>query len=155
MINDSQFNFVDLYRSPSQNQDEFDSFSKTLEITLNKLGLNKLYKLVVIRDLNTKSKNWYSLDRTKKLLHFALHHDPTHILEKSSLCIDLIFSSQPNMVGNSGVHSSLHANCHHQVVFAKFDLKIYYPAQYEREVWHYQEADAILIRRTIHEFCWK
>ena len=64
MINDNQFNFVDLYRSPNQNQDEFDSFSKTLEITLNKLGLNKPYTLVVIRYLNTKSKNWYSLDRT-------------------------------------------------------------------------------------------
>ena len=56
---------------------------------------------------------------------------------------------------NSGVHSSLHANCHHQIVFAKFDLKIYYPPPYEREVWHYQEADSILIRRAIHEFNWK
>ena len=59
------------------------------------------------------------------------------------------------MVVNSGVHSSLHANCHHQIVFAKFDLKIYYPPPYEREVWHYQEADSILIRRAIHEFNWK
>ena len=59
------------------------------------------------------------------------------------------------MIVNSGVHSSLHANCHHQIVFAKFDLKIYYPPSYEREVWHYQEADSILIRRAIHEFNWK
>ena len=59
------------------------------------------------------------------------------------------------MVVNSGVHSCLHANCHHQIVFAKFDLKIYYPPPYEREVWHYQEADSILIRRAIHEFNWK
>ena len=59
------------------------------------------------------------------------------------------------MVVNSGVRSSLHTNCHHQIVFAKFDLKIYYPPSYEREVWHYQEADSILIRRAIHEFNWK
>ena len=59
------------------------------------------------------------------------------------------------MVVNSGVHSSLHASCHSQIIFAKFDLKIYYPPPYKREVWHYQEADAILIRRAIHEFNWK
>ena len=90
--------------------------------------------------------------------HFGLHqliHDPTHILGKSSSCIDLIFTSQPNTVVNSGVHSFLHANCHHQIVFAKFDLKVYYPSPYERELWHYQEADVILITRAIHEFNWK
>ena len=122
--------------------------------------------LVVIADLNAKSQNWYPLDRTTYegniietiTSHFGLHqliHDPTHILEKSSSCIDLIFTSQPNMVVNSGVHSSLHANCHHQIVFAKFDLKVYHPPPYEHEVWHYQEADAILIRRASHWFNWK
>ena len=55
----------------------------------------------------------------------------------------------------SVVHSSIHTNCHHQIVFAKFDLKIYYPSLYEREVWHCQEADAILIRQAIYEFSWK
>ena len=59
------------------------------------------------------------------------------------------------MVVNSGVHSSLHANCHQQIVFAKFDLKIYYRPPYEREDWHHQKVDVILIRRTIHEFSWK
>ena len=39
MIGDKQCNFVALYRSPSQDQDEFDSFSKNLEITLDKLAL--------------------------------------------------------------------------------------------------------------------
>ena len=90
--------------SPSQNQDEFDSFSKNLEITLVKLALNNPFMLVVIGDLNTKSKPWYPLDRATYdgnimetiTSHFGLHqliHDPTHILEKSSSCIDLIFTS--------------------------------------------------------------
>ena len=59
------------------------------------------------------------------------------------------------MVVNSGVHPSLNANCHHQIVFAIFDLKIYYPPPYGHEVWHYEEVDSILIRRAIHEFNWK
>ena len=112
MIGDKQCNFVALYRSPSQDQDEFDSFSKNLEITLDKLALNNPFMLVVIGDLNAKSKNWHPSDRTTYegniietiTSHFGLHqliHDPTHILGKSSSCIDLIFTSQPNMVVNS------------------------------------------------------
>ena len=50
MIGDKQCNFVALYRSPCQNQDEFDSFSKNLEITLDKLALNNPFMLVVIGD---------------------------------------------------------------------------------------------------------
>ena len=59
------------------------------------------------------------------------------------------------MAVNSGVHFSLHANCHHQIAFAKIDLKIYYPPQHEREIWYNQEADAILVRWAIHKFSWK
>ena len=57
-------------------------------------------------------------------------NEPTHILGNSSLCIDLIFTSQPNLVVPSSVHPSLHTNCHHQVVYAKFNLQIYDPPQY-------------------------
>ena len=81
MIGDKQCNFVALYRSPSQDQDEFDSFSKNLEITLDKLALNNPFMLVVIGDLNAKSKNWHPSDRTTYegniietiTSHFGLH----------------------------------------------------------------------------------
>ena len=63
--------------------------------------------------------------------------EPTHILSSSSSCIDLVFTSQPNLVKKSGVHSSLHENCHHQLVYAKLNLKVWYPPPYDREVWHY------------------
>ena len=69
--------------------------------------------------------------------------------------IDLIFTSQPNIVVESGVHPSLHPNCHHQIIFAKFNLKIYYPPPYLREVWHYKEANADLIKRAISNFNWE
>ena len=81
--------------------------------------------------------------------------DPTHILESSSSCIDVIFTSQPNLVMNSGVHSSLHPNCHHQIIHAKFNLKIFYPPPYERVVWHYQDANNGLIQRSISQFNWE
>ena len=39
----------------------------------------------------------------------------------------------------SVVHSSLHPNCHHQIVFTKFNLKIF-----ERKIWHYSKANTDL-----------
>ena len=54
----------------------------------------------------------------------------------------------------SGVHSSPHPNCHHQVVFSNFKLSILYPAPYEKTVWFYEKANPELIRRAINEFDW-
>ena len=52
------------------------------------------------------------------------------------------------------MHSSLHPNCHFQVIYAKFNLKVHYPPPYEREAWHYKEADTGLIRQWIEMFDW-
>ena len=41
----------------------------------------------------------------------------------------------------SGVHSSLHSNCHHHITFTKVNLKIHYPPPYEREFWHHQKVN--------------
>ena len=54
----------------------------------------------------------------------------------------------------SGIHSSLHSNCHHQIVFAKFNVSIFYPPRYERTVWYYERANTELIRRAIDQFDW-
>ena len=54
----------------------------------------------------------------------------------------------------SGVLSSPLPNCHHQVVFAKFNLSILCPPPYERTVWFYDKANPELILRVINEFDW-
>ena len=54
--------------------------------------------------------------------------------KKFFICIDLIFISQPNLITESGVHPSLHPNCHHQVIYAKFNLNFNYPPPSEREI---------------------
>ena len=81
-------------------------------------------------------------------------NEATHILESSSSCVDLIFTTQPNLVVESGVHPSLHPNCHHKIAFAKFNLQTYYPPPYPREIWHYKQAYTELIRRAITYFNW-
>ena len=79
---------------------------------------------------------------------FGLHQvikEPTHILHNSSSHIGIIFASQPNLIIESGVHPSLHPNFHHQITYVKFNIQIYYPLQYYREVWHYNDANNELI----------
>ena len=52
-----------------------------------------------------------------------------HNTKNSSFCIDMIFALHPNLVMESGVHSSLQENCCHQMVDAKLTLEfiIYFP----------------------------
>ena len=40
-------------------------------------------------------------------------------------------------------------------MFAKFNLKFFYPPPYERGIWQYNKANADLICRLIHEFSWE
>ena len=40
-------------------------------------------------------------------------------------------------------------------MFAKFNLKSFYPPPYEREIWHYNKANTDLIRTSIIEFSWE
>ena len=80
---------------------------------------------------------------------------PTHILDNSSNCIDLIFTSQRNLIIESSVYPSLHPNCHHQIVYAKFNLQIHFSPTYSRGVWHYKDANTELIKRGIEKFDWQ
>ena len=80
--------------------------------------------------------------------------EPTHILENSSSCADLIFSNQPNLITDSGVHPTLHSKCHHQIIYAKLDLKIEYPPPYTRKIWNYSRSETDLINRSIESFDW-
>ena len=59
--------------------------------------------------------------------------------------------SLPNLIIDSGVHSYLHLNYHHQIVYAKFNLEITYPDPYLREVWHYKD---VLILNLFEEQNW-
>ena len=88
--------------------------------------------------------NWYINNKTTTVgakiefvtLQYGLHQitiEPTHILDNSSSCIDLIFTSQANLVLDSGVHLYLYPDCHHQIEYAKFNLKIHFSVPYKRE----------------------
>ena len=59
------------------------------------------------------------------------------------------------MVMDSGVHASLHPQCHHQPIFAKFDLKVFYTPPFERTVWHFSQVNSDHIKRAIDLSDWE
>ena len=71
------------------------------------------------------------------------------------MCIDFIFASQLNLIIETGFHPSLHPNCHHQIIYSKFNIQIYYPPQCCREVWHHNDANTELIRHAVNQFNWQ
>ena len=161
-----QCNINLIYRSPSQSSEEFDTFLSNFELLPDYIANRNPFVSIIIGDFNARSNNWCSRDKTtyegKKLESLTSQcgfkqviSDPNHILENSSSCIDLIFTSQPNLVMNSGVHSSLLPNYHHQIIHAKFNLNIFYPPPYESVVWHYHDANSDLIQRSISQFNWE
>ena len=116
--------FIHLHSSPSQTQDEFQIFKSNLELNLDSLSTCNPF-LTMIGDFNAKSKQWCKIDITSFQIQlltskFGLSQlitEPTRNLENSRPCIDLLFTSQSNMVMDSGVHASLHTHCHHQLIF--------------------------------------
>ena len=117
----------------------------------------------MLGDFNAKSSSWYDKDATspeglqiESLTSFygfsQLITSPTHILLNSNSRIDLIFTDQPNLILDSGIHSSLHPNCHHQIIYSKINLLIEYPPTYERMVWGYIKADIAHINVAMDGF---
>ena len=165
-IADKTCNFISLYRSLSQSKDECESFADNLALILHSIALRNPYLIVVLGEFNAQIKGWYSLGETTYegtridgiTSQFGLEqliHEPTHIIRERTSCIDLIFASQPNLVVGSGVQSFLYQNCHHQVMFARFNLKVVFPPPYEREVWYFKKANVDHIKKAINAFQWE
>ena len=81
--------------------------------------------------------------------------ETTHILPNSLSCIDLIFTGQPSSPVDSGVHPTLHENCHHQITYCKHNLKTEYPPLCERLVWDFKRADVNPIITAINHVDWR
>ena len=97
-------------------------------MTLKTTAQKSPFLTTIIGDFNAKSSNWYGHDKrsfegstteseTSQFGLYQLRNEPTDLLRNSSSCMDLIFTSRPNIVVKSGVHPSLHPNCYYQIIF--------------------------------------
>ena len=115
---------------------------------------------------NAKCSTWWNggidnlcglelYDLTKMLGFTQLIRELTNFEpNKHPSCIDLIFTSQPNLVLESEVKPTLSTMCHHQIIYENVALKVHVPPSYYREVWHYDRANIDMIKSSIENFDW-
>ena len=126
---------------------------------------NSLFTIILV-DFNARSSVWWIRDKTTiegtQLENLTSVHgfhqlisQPTHILPQTSSCIGLTFTDQPNLIVDSGVHPSLHSNCHHQITYCKLKLNIEYPPPYKRLVLDYNRANVEGIKKSIESVNWE
>ena len=104
IISNKLCSFVALYRSPSQSQDDFATFSDNFKMTLDLVSKKNPFLLVVLGDFNAKLRHLHdkynsiseeiSIENiTSQLELHQIIDEPTHILKNSSSCIVLYNSS--------------------------------------------------------------
>ena len=165
-LNKKKYFFVVIYRSPSQDQSEFDNFTINFELLLSKLHAENPFCVIITGDFNCRSTQWWENDvenNEGKLFEpitsdLGLHQlisEPTHLMGDSKSCIDLIFTDQPNLLIESGVHQSLHEHCHHQIIYGKVSVSNIALPPYTRRIWFYDKADFVNIMKSIEMFHWQ
>ena len=155
-----------LYRSPSQSHDEFENFCIKFDILLSQINDELPICSVVTGDFNARCSRWWRNDITNfagKEIDFLtssagytqIIDKPTHVINKSKSCIDLIFCTNQNVISKYGVDASLFDKCHHNVIYGKINIRVPLPPVFIREVWNYSKADVQNIQKAILDFNWR
>ena len=154
-----------LYRSPSQNREQIHSFCDSLDFLLSDIkSLNPAISIIA-GDFSGKCSKWYSFDTsdnigkeldtiTSTAGYSQIIDKPTHFTKKSSSCIDLIFTSNPGMLVDSGIEKSFSSSRHHDVIYGKNNFRVLPPPHF-RTVWDHKNSDAISTQRAIENFNWQ
>ena len=116
-------------------------------------------------NFNARSTKWWKLDKenlegreiniiTRAAVYSQLINQSKHLTKYFLSCIDLIFTSNPNLINSSVVEMSLFEKCHHNIVCGKTDFKIPIPPPYMREVWDYKNATVESVKRFVSGIDW-
>ena len=165
-LNRRKYFFSLIDRSPSQTSDEFDTFMDNFELMLSRMSAEEPYCVIITGDFNCGSPQWWENERendegrlfkpfTSELGLQQLICEPTHFIGESKSCIDLIFTNQPNLFLETGVHPTLHERCHHHIVFVKITANNLAPPPYNPKFWYYERANIPAIRRSIELYDWQ
>ena len=120
---------------------------------------------IITGDFNARSTKWWKLDKenlegreiniiTRAAVYSQLINQSKHLTKYFLSCIDLIFTSNPNLINSSGVEMSLFEKCHHNIVYGKIDFKIPILTPYMREIWDYKNASTESIQRSVSSTDW-
>ena len=71
---------------------------------------------------------------------------PTHVINNSMSCIDLIFCTNENVILKYVVDASIFDKCNHNIIYDNIDIHVFFPPKYVREIWD--------IKKSIKDFNW-
>ena len=77
---------------------------------------------------------------------------PTHFINESSSCIDLIFSSNTSFVKNCGSELQIYEKYHHNFIYGASNFHVPLPPPYYRDIWDYNHANTESIQKAISNF---
>ena len=106
-----------VYRPPSQNSNEFESFLSNCEVLLQDISNRNSYLTLLLGDYNARNTKWWhhyitttegtQLQNTTTIYGLQqLIDEPIHIRRNSSF-----FTNQPKLIVSRGTNPSLHENC--------------------------------------------
>ena len=148
-----------------QSHDELERFWVNFDLLLS--NINDLHPTcsIVLGDFNAKCSKWCASDRnnsagieldniTTTSGYNQMIDKPTHYINESSSCIDLIFSSNVNLTKNCGVEQSLYETYHHNIIYETLNFNVPLLPLYLREIWDYKNANIECIQKSIYNFDW-
>ena len=108
----------------SNSKYDVDEFVANLEKIISKIEKCNPYVSFIVGDFYAKNTNWWGnvnqyqgiqIDQISGAYGYSqIINEATNFEPRSEpSCFDLIFSSQPNLVPNSGTYASLFERCHH------------------------------------------
>ena len=114
---------------------------------------------------NAKCSKWCSSDKnniagleidniTTTAGYSQLINKPTHFINETSSCIELIFSSNVSFIRSYGMGQSIYEKCHHNIAYGTLDFNVPVAPPYYREIWDYKNADTESIQKAISNFDW-
>ena len=155
-----------MYRSPSQSHDEFENFCIKFDILLSQINDELPICSVITGDFNARCSRWWRNDITNfagKEIDFLtslagytqIISKFTHVINKSKLCIDLIFYINQNVISKYGVDASLFDKCHHNIIYGKINTRVQLPPVFIHEVCNYSKAVVQNIQKVILDSNWR
>ena len=154
------------YRRHHHSPDQLKVFADNYKKMCENISKENPFCVLHLGDLNAHSSQFWigdiDNDAGKILCDIVVDiglqqmvHEPTHIVNNTKSCIDLVLTDQPNLVNECDIRPSLHSTCHHQINHVVLNMKNPTPPPFSRKIWHYDRARVESIKAAIQQYDWK
>ena len=117
----------------SRNNEKFENFCVNFDLLLSNINEEIPICSIITGDFNARSSNWWKNDITNSVGqkldsltssagYSQIIDEPTHIVNSSTSCIDLIFCTNTSVISKRGVDVSIFEKCHYNIIVGKTDI---------------------------------